>query len=97
MEDPGRYETSVYELATLNAAGTSQPETPAALSAQSSMAALRAADPQEGTNVQELPPVDGGFRAWSFCFSAVVLEMMVWGFGFRSVRQAAGSLPVHLA
>ncbi|KAI0741945.1 MFS general substrate transporter [Daedaleopsis nitida] len=58
------------------------PDTPTVLSAQSSMVALRAVDPQEGTNVQELPPVDRGFRAWSFCAAAFVLEMMIWGFSF---------------
>lgn len=72
-----------YEMSTL---GTpSHVETPTMLTAQSSMAALHAEDPQSGANVQELPPVDRGIRAWTFCFSALVLEMMVWGFGFRSV------------
>ncbi|RPD73239.1 MFS general substrate transporter [Lentinus tigrinus ALCF2SS1-7] len=33
-------------------------------------------------NVQELPPVDRGIRAWTFCAAGFVLEMMVWGFGF---------------
>ncbi|KAI0770597.1 MFS general substrate transporter [Fomes fomentarius] len=57
-------------------------DTPATLSARSSMAALRVTDPQDGTNVQELPPVDRGVRAWMFCASGFVLEMMVWGFSF---------------
>ncbi|EPQ56309.1 MFS general substrate transporter [Gloeophyllum trabeum ATCC 11539] len=30
----------------------------------------------------ELPPVDGGWRAWTFCFAAFWLETMVWGFGY---------------
>ncbi|KAI0700119.1 MFS general substrate transporter [Cerioporus squamosus] len=55
---------------------------PGTLSTQSSMATLRVVDPQEGVNVQELPPVDKGIRAWTFCAAAFVLEMMVWGFGF---------------
>ena len=81
--DPQRLETAVsYEMGSLSIE-PSQPDTPATLSAQSSMAALRAADPQEGVNVQELPPVDHGVRAWTFCFSGMILEMMVWGFGFR--------------
>ncbi|EJF56351.1 MFS general substrate transporter [Dichomitus squalens LYAD-421 SS1] len=46
------------------------------------MAALRADDPQEGANVQELAPVDRGIQAWTFCGAGFVLEMMVWGFGF---------------
>ena len=58
--------------------------TPTTLSAQSSMAALRVEDPQEGANVQELPPVDRGVGAWTFCAAAFVLEMMIWGFSFRS-------------
>ncbi|KAI0686604.1 MFS general substrate transporter [Earliella scabrosa] len=56
--------------------------TPTTLSAQSSMAALRVEDPQEGANVQELPPVDRGVGAWTFCAAAFVLEMMIWGFSF---------------
>ena len=36
-------------------------------------------------NAQELPPADRGIRAWTFCAAGFVLEMMTWGFGFRSV------------
>ncbi|EIW61883.1 MFS general substrate transporter [Trametes versicolor FP-101664 SS1] len=50
-------------------------------SAQSSQAALRAAL-DDGVTVQELAPMDRGIRAWTFCFSAFVLEMMIWGFCF---------------
>ncbi|EMD38972.1 hypothetical protein CERSUDRAFT_112686 [Gelatoporia subvermispora B] len=39
-------------------------------------------EPQDGVNVQELPAVDSGRKAWTFCISAFVLETMVWGFGF---------------
>ena len=40
-----------------------------------------------GINVQqELPPVDGGRKAWSFCVAAFVLEALVWGFGFTCVN-----------
>ncbi|RPD56103.1 MFS general substrate transporter [Lentinus tigrinus ALCF2SS1-7] len=56
--------------------------TPGTMSEESSMAAMRVEDPQEGVTVQELPPVDKGIRAWTFCAAAFVLEMMVWGFGF---------------
>lgn len=39
-----------------------------------------------GVNVQQvLPPVDGGYKAWSFCAAAFVLEALVWGFGFTCV------------
>ena len=37
----------------------------------------------EDLNIQELAPVDRGLQAWRFCFSAFILEMMVWGFCFR--------------
>ena len=65
--------------------GENNPSSPTTLSRRSSMAPLRVDDPQEGVNVQELPPVDGGWRAWTFCLAAFLLETMVWGFGFRSV------------
>lgn len=43
-------------------------------------------DSSTGVNVQqELPPVDGGRKAWSFCAAAFVLEALVWGFGFTCV------------
>ena len=61
----------------------SEPATPASSSRQASVASLRAADPQEGVTVQELPPVDRGVRAWTFCFAGFILEMFVWGFSFR--------------
>lgn len=40
----------------------------------------------EETTIQELPPVDGGWKAWQFVASAFVLEAMIWGYEFRSVR-----------
>lgn len=76
---------SAYELQVLPEASDASALTPRTLSAQSSMVALRAGDPKEGVNVQELAPVDRGVQAWTFCFAGFVLEMMVWGFGFRSV------------
>lgn len=36
---------------------------------------------EDGPNVQELAPIDGGRQAWTFCASAFVLETLVWGFG----------------
>lgn len=38
---------------------------------------------EDGINMQELPPVDGGVKAWSFCASAFFVETMVWGYSFR--------------
>lgn len=40
-------------------------------------------NPTSLVNVQELPPVDEGRKAWMFCFSGFMLESLVWGFGFR--------------
>ncbi|KAH9938770.1 MFS general substrate transporter [Epithele typhae] len=50
-------------------------------SAASSQAALRGAL-DDGPNVQELAPVDGGVQAWTFCACAFILEMMIWGYCF---------------
>ncbi|KAI0754564.1 major facilitator superfamily domain-containing protein [Daedaleopsis nitida] len=58
-------------------------DTPMTLSAPSSMATLRAEDTHKSANLQKLAPVDKGVRAWTFCAAGFVLEMMVWGFGFR--------------
>ncbi|KAI0373779.1 MFS general substrate transporter [Pilatotrama ljubarskyi] len=71
------YEMSVFR-------GDSGQATPATLSGRSSRAALRlhGQDPQEGATVQELPPVDRGLKAWTFCVCGFVLEMMIWGFSF---------------
>ena len=82
-----------YELSKVTAqeqvADVQSPiDTPTTLSAKSSMAVLRVEEPQEGVNVQELPPVDRGLRAWTFCAAGFVLEMMVWGFGFRLVADS---------
>ena len=78
-----------YEMAPIIDTSSPAPDTGSAeLSA--SMAAMHAVQPQEGVNIQELPPVDRGMRAWMFCFSGFILEMMVWGFGFRlGLLQAA--------
>lgn len=81
VEEPYEMSKVTTEMVDTQSPG----DTPATLSARSSMAALRVTDPQDGTNVQELPPVDRGVRAWMFCASGFVLEMMVWGFSFRSV------------
>ena len=75
-----------YELKPVFVFKDNQPTSPASLSmhAESSMAALRVADStDDGVNVQELPPVDRGLKAWTFCAAGFVLEMMIWGFGFR--------------
>ncbi|KAJ3735187.1 MFS general substrate transporter [Lentinula guzmanii] len=34
---------------------------------------------EQQSNVVELPPVDRGFKAWSFCASACALETFIWG------------------
>ena len=84
MDNSNHAFDSPYEMSLLSIGqGDSQTATPMTLSTQSSMAALRVADPDQGVTVQELPPVDRGIRAWTFCAAGFVLEMMVWGFGFR--------------
>ncbi|KAH9947008.1 MFS general substrate transporter [Amylocystis lapponica] len=35
---------------------------------------------EETIAVQELPPVDRGRRAWMFCASAFLLDLMIWGY-----------------
>ena len=46
----------------------------------------------DDTAVQELPAVDGGWKAWRFVVSALVLEAMIWGYEFRSVQMASSCL-----
>ncbi|KAI0788868.1 major facilitator superfamily domain-containing protein [Abortiporus biennis] len=36
----------------------------------------------QNINIQELPPLDRGWRAWSFCFAAFIVEALVWGFSY---------------
>ncbi|KAI1798150.1 MFS general substrate transporter [Ganoderma leucocontextum] len=43
---------------------------------------LEHSEPQEGTTFQELAPIDRGLGAWTFCASAFVAEMFIWGFLF---------------
>ena len=50
---------------------------------QSDVVAAQEHPETDGPIVQELPPVDGGRKAWMFAASAFILELMVWGFGFR--------------
>ena len=75
-----------YELSIVHpSSGQQTPtgaQTPTPYSAQSSQAALQAAL-DDGVTVQELAPMDRGVRAWTFCFSAFLLEMVIWGFCFR--------------
>ncbi|KAI0671132.1 MFS general substrate transporter [Trametes maxima] len=80
QNDRGDFELQPFELVTIQ--GESGKGTPATLSAQSSRAALHARVPQEGATVQELAPIDRGIKAWTFCASGFVLEMMIWGFAF---------------
>ncbi|KDQ61483.1 hypothetical protein JAAARDRAFT_54850 [Jaapia argillacea MUCL 33604] len=37
-------------------------------------------DPPLGANVQELPQIDKGKKAWAFCFCSFILETMIFGF-----------------
>ncbi|PIL27566.1 MFS general substrate transporter [Ganoderma sinense ZZ0214-1] len=47
---------------------------------------LEHSEPQEGTTFQQLAPIDRGFGAWTFCASAFVAEMFIWGFLFRMLK-----------
>ncbi|PIL35155.1 MFS general substrate transporter [Ganoderma sinense ZZ0214-1] len=74
---------STYEMKPVSKLPETQPTSPTNLSVQSSMAALHVADSTDDeVIVQELPPVDRGVKAWTFCAAGFVLEMMIWGFGF---------------
>ena len=73
-----------YELSSLQPESGQQTPASTPYSAQSSQAALQAAL-DDGLTVQELAPLDRGIKAWTFCFSSFVLEMMIWGFCFRCV------------
>ncbi|KAI0370193.1 MFS general substrate transporter [Pilatotrama ljubarskyi] len=85
MQTDSQPERNEYELSIIQpSSGQQTPisgRAPSPYSAQSSQVALRAAL-NDGVTVQELAPMDRGVRAWTFCFSAFVLEMMIWGFCF---------------
>ena len=72
-------ETEVYEMST-------QPVSPGAASNSSTEQSALGTSHHEleaPLNVQQLPPVDGGWQAWMFCGASFILETLVWGFGFR--------------
>ena len=61
-------------------------------------AAVEAGISKEGElpeNVQGLSPVDGGWHAWRFVASGFVVEVMVWGFQFRSAYNRLRVLLVY--
>ncbi|TCD66716.1 hypothetical protein EIP91_001009 [Steccherinum ochraceum] len=60
---------------------TSEPVTPSAGS-EVGLVILTAEPDQVPDNVQELPPMDGGWQAWLFISASFVVEMLVWGFVF---------------
>ncbi|KAI0824623.1 MFS general substrate transporter [Trametes gibbosa] len=81
-----RPQNEQYELSIVQpSSGQQTPSGPggpgSVYSTQSSQAALQAAL-DEGVTVHELAPMDRGVRAWTFCFSAFMLEMVIWGFCF---------------
>lgn len=71
---------SQYELSKLKPEASTNPPSP---SNGSKLTVLEHSEPQEGTTIQELAPVDRGFGAWSFCACGFVAEMFIWGFLFR--------------
>ena len=62
--------------------GQQTPASSAPLTAHASPDALQRAI-HDNITVQELAPIDGGIRAWTFCGCSFVLEMFIWGFCFR--------------
>lgn len=62
--------------------GQQTPASGAPLTAHASLDALQRAI-HDNITVQELAPIDGGIRAWTFCGCSFVLEMFIWGFCFR--------------
>ncbi|KAJ3992503.1 hypothetical protein F5050DRAFT_907876 [Lentinula boryana] len=49
------------------------------INAMSSPNVANVSNSEQRSNVVELPPVDKGFKAWSFCASACALETFIWG------------------
>ena len=70
---------STYELSTL------KPEQPSSAPSPnvSQLTVLEYSQPQEGTTIHELAPIDRGAAAWTFCACGFVAEMFIWGFLFR--------------
>lgn len=80
-------EAEVHELGTMGERLESS--NPVMLSAALSAAP---ADPQEGTYVQELPPVDRGIAAWTFCAAGLLTQTVIWGFTFRSASLQSSTI-----
>ncbi|RPD61848.1 MFS general substrate transporter [Lentinus tigrinus ALCF2SS1-7] len=74
-----------FELSSIppqqSESGQQTPASSAPLTALASPDALQRAI-HDNVNVQELAPIDGGIRAWTFCGCSFVLEMFIWGFCF---------------
>ena len=75
-------QASSYEMDTLPDSSNPAPAPEIGVAEAPEQSSI-AVEPQEGVNIQELPPVDRGRRAWMFCISGFILEMMVWGFASR--------------
>lgn len=73
--------SDVYELSSV-------PATPTTTGSEKGIlhSVAGTSEPDSSVNIQQLPPVDGGHQAWLFCFASFILEMLVWGFGFRYRR-----------
>ena len=61
--------------------------TPSTMSIDQQVAAIDDSN-AELVNIQSLPPLDKGRKAWTFCLCAFILETLVWGFGFRCALNA---------
>lgn len=82
-------EAEVHELGTMGERLAVESSNPVMLSAALSAAP---ADPQEGTYVQELPPVDRGIAAWTFCAAGLLTQTVIWGFTFRSASLQSSTI-----
>lgn len=49
-------------------------------------------DDTTATDAQHLPPVDEGWRAWTYCTSGFMLGTLLWGFVTRRVHRCRTQL-----
>ncbi|KZT07332.1 MFS general substrate transporter [Laetiporus sulphureus 93-53] len=69
---------SIYEMSRLTYEG--EASTPQAASSEETVSVPGSMGSE--TTVQELSPIDGGWKAWRFCAAGFMLEVMTWGFEF---------------
>jgi len=75
----------LYELSSISTRALSTADTPTALDDT-------VREPVDEVHIQELPEIDGGWKAWRFCAAGFVLEVMIWGFEFRYDHSRSATL-----